>query len=88
MPVGVNSLDDLQIPHPVVLDSHVDDSCMDKEKGLYTTFSFQDNEMSVSIGATTTLAKIDSGSDFNVISKTFLDTLPVVIQNKIKANNS
>ena len=44
--------------------------------------------MPVSIGDTTTLAKIDSGSDFNVISKTFLDTLPVYIQNKVKSDNS
>ena len=65
-----------------------DDSGMDTEKGLYTTFSFQDNKMPFSIGGTTALAKIDTGSGFNVILKRFLDTLPVYIQNKIIADNS
>ena len=74
-PLGVNSLGDLQSPTTA---AHIDDNFgMDKERGLYTTFSFQDNEMPISIGGTKTLAKIDTGSDFNVILKTFCDTLPV-----------
>ena len=44
--------------------------------------------MPFSIGGTTTLAKIDTGSDFNVILRRFLDTLPVFIQNKIKPHDS
>ena len=67
--MGVNSLGASRSPLPDVhTDNSHDDSGADKGKGLYTTFSFQDNEMPVSIGGTTTLAKIDSGSDYNVLS--------------------
>ena len=77
--MGVNSLG---VPRSTAPGSqlHDDDYGEKKDKGLYTTFSSQDNEMPVSIGGTTTLAKIDTGSDFYVILKRFLESLPVFIQ--------
>ena len=63
IPVGVNSRDGFQTPHPSANDSNDDDLRDNKDKDLYTTFSFQDNEMSISIDETTKLAKFDSGSD-------------------------
>ena len=80
--MGVYSLGELQFPLPAALDANDEYLRMDKKTGLYTTFSFQDNEMPVSICDRTPLAKIDFVSDFNAISKTFLDILPVGIHNK------
>ncbi len=47
-------------------------------------FPFTNNELLVSVGTCSTLAKIDSGADLNVISKTFLEKLPIQYKNKFR----
>ena len=61
---------------------------MTNDNGGFDTFPFSNNELTVSIGSVRTMAKIDSGADLNVISKQFLDTLPVHFKNKFRRKNS
>ena len=61
---------------------------MDDENGGFVTFPFSSNELSISIGTVYTLAKIDSGADINVITKSFLDSLPIHFKNKFPRKSS
>ena len=58
-----------------------------ESEGLYETFPFGGNVIPIGIGTSKTLAKIDSGADINLISKSFFDTLSIQYKNKLQAHN-
>ena len=60
----------------------------ENDNGGFVTFPFRNNELSISIGAVSTQACIDSGADLNVISANFLDRLSVQHRNKFKPKTS
>ena len=82
-PMGAINLECPQLgtSHQLVSD---DDKCNGTDKGIFTTFAFQYNELLISIGTKTALAKIDLVADLNLMSKSFLDYLPVEYKTKFR----
>ena len=76
IPCGSQSPGVSQAQHPWG-PANEDDHGNVTDKGLYIIFAFKDKELLMSMGTQTALASIDSGLDLNIISKHFLDSLPV-----------
>ena len=75
-PVGATTLESLQLrtlDHPAYNDNQYNGT----DKGMFTTFAFQDNQLLIPIGTQIALAKIDSGADINVMTKELFNSLMV-----------